>query len=94
VQLAHENPPLFTGFIDYFESSDPEQWSRLMQKRAPWPLSATVTQLWQEELGHSSTDTLTIASVPPGDVVAELACWFKQVSCVWLVSCMVLAGIA
>lgn len=89
VQLARENPALFTKFLDYFETSDPAVWSRLMVKPEPWPVSPAVVDQWQEGLAHGAIDKLTVAAVHPGEVVAEVACWFKQVSCNVLVSCMV-----
>lgn len=78
IQALDENPPLFTAFIDYFESSDPQLWSSLMVKPQPWSVSAAVIEAWTEA-SIGAADTLNIASVNPGLVVAEVACWFKQV---------------
>ena len=46
IQALDENPPLFTAFIDYFESSDPQLWSSLMVKPQPWSVSAAVVEAW------------------------------------------------
>lgn len=79
IQAFDENPPLFTAFIDYFESSDPQLWSTLMVKPKPWSVSTSVVEAWTDA-SVGTADTLNIASVSPGLVVAEMACWFKQVS--------------
>jgi hypothetical protein len=78
IQAVDENPPLFTAIIDYFSSSDPQLWNSLMVKPKPWNVSDAVVQAWTEAR-EGTADTLTIAGVSPGYVVAEMACWFKQV---------------
>ena len=78
IQALDENPPLFTGFIDYFESSDPQLWSSLMVKPQPWSVGEAVIKAYSEA-SIGTADALNIAGVNPALVVAEVACWFKQV---------------